>query len=302
MANGLYSLDIRLRPERPAVLPATCGHQAHAAFLEAIRKYAPDLADLLHTPRRRPRPFTVSPLLGMAGRREGEFAVSPERDYSLRVTLLDERLYVELMGRFLEEGRPALRLGEVTFLIAQVLVSPGSSPWAGYTNWEALAAAGADSSVTLEFLTPTAFHLGQRPWGKRFHLFPEPLLVFRSLLRAWNGLCPASLAMEPASLEAYLKEDVIVQEMAGLRTVMWRYPRHLQIGFVGRVTYGFPGDERSLQQRLCALADFAFYAGVGYKTTMGMGQTRRVPECSRRAASAGRKRGGKARSGQQLLC
>lgn len=288
MADRLYSLDIRLHPERPAVLPATCGHQAHAAFLDAVRRAAPDLSALLHAPRHRVRPFTVSPLFGVESQGQGAVMVRPDHDYSLRVTLLDDRLYAELMGRFLEEGRPALRLGEVAFLIAQVLVTPGSSPWAGYTTWEALMETPAASSATLEFLTPTAFHLGQRPWGKRFHLLPEPLLVFRSLLRTWNAFAPAGLTMEAGPLEAYLEEEAIVQALAGLRTVMWRYPRHLQIGFVGQVTYGFPGEDEALRQRLFALAEFAFYAGVGYKTTMGMGQVRRVEAAEERAA--GRKR------------
>ena len=286
MENRLYSLDIRLHPALPTVLPATCGHQAHAAFLDAVRRADPRLATLLHAPGRRIRPFTVSPLLGLPVRPKKEIAVSPEKEYSLRITLLDDTLYVELMERFLEEGRPALRLGEVPFLISQVWVTPGSSPWAGHTTWEALAATEASPSITLEFLTPTAFHLGQRPWGKRFYLLPEPLLVFRSLLRTWNALCPTGLTMEEAPLESYLKEDAIVQEVAGLRTVMWRYPRHLQIGFVGRVTYGFPGKP---PQPLSALADFAFYAGVGYKTTMGMGQVRRIREEGRHSASAGQK-------------
>lgn len=273
--DRIYSLDIQLRPERPALLPATSGHQAHAAFLEAVRQADAELAALLHAPGRPLRPFTVSPLLGAEVQEGGQIRLTPERTYSLRVTLLEEGLYAELMGRFLEEGRPALRLGTSTFLIAQVLVTPGSSPWAGYTTWKELTQARPLERATLEFLSPTAFSLGQRPWGKQFQVLPEPRFVFGSLLRSWNALAPAGLALEPGPLEEYLAENTVVLEIAHLRTAMWRYPRHLQVGFVGKVSYGFRGGDEDIRRQLNALADFSFYAGVGYKTTMGMGQVRR---------------------------
>ncbi len=274
----LYSLAVHLQPERPAVLPATCGHQAHAAFLEAVRQADRDLADLLHGPGLKVRPFTISPLLGAAARGGREIAVLPERSYLLRVTLLHEPIYRELMRRFLEHpGRPSLRLGPASFLVTQVQATPGSSPWAAYTTWEALRQqARAEERATLAFLTPTAFSLGQRPWGKQFLLLPTPAFVFGSLLRTWNALAPAGLGMEPGPLAEYLEKDTVVLELDGLRTQMWRYPRHMQVGFTGRVVYGFQGQDENLRQQLNALADFAFYAGVGYKTTMGMGQTQRT--------------------------
>jgi CRISPR-associated endoribonuclease Cas6 len=276
----LYSLAVHLQPEQPAVLPATSGHQAHAAFLDAVRQADPELAAILHGPDLKVRPFTVSPLLGIAHQRSKGISVSPEQSYVLRITLLREPLYGELMRRFLEDpGRPRLRLGEASFLITEVQVTPGSSPWAGYTTWEALRQqAGAEERATLEFLTPTAFSLGQRPWGKQFYLFPEAVLVFGSLLRTWNALAPDGLDMEPGPLVAYLEKDTVVLEIEGLRTAMWRYPRHLQVGFTGQVAYGFKGQDEDLRRQLNALADFAFYAGVGYKTTMGMGQVRRSTE------------------------
>jgi CRISPR-associated endoribonuclease Cas6 len=57
---------------------------------------------------------------------------------------------------------------------------------------------------------------------------------------------------------------------------MLRFRRSPQVGFVGQVTYGLMAENEAARCQLNALADFAFYAGVGIKTTMGMGQTRRV--------------------------
>jgi hypothetical protein len=64
----LYSLVLILAPTRPATVGATVGHQAHAAFLSAIRESDPVLAEMLHQPNAPVRPFTVSPLWGPARR------------------------------------------------------------------------------------------------------------------------------------------------------------------------------------------------------------------------------------------
>ena len=49
------------------------------------------------------------------------------------------------------------------------------------------------------------------------------------------------------------------------------------IGFLGRVNYLMPEEAPELSCRVVnCLADYAFYAGVGYKTTMGMGMCRRA--------------------------
>jgi CRISPR/Cas system endoribonuclease Cas6 (RAMP superfamily) len=57
---------------------------------------------------------------------------------------------------------------------------------------------------------------------------------------------------------------------------MLRFRRAMQVGFVGRVTYGLMADDEPLRCQLNALAGAALYTGVGMKTTMGMGQCRRV--------------------------
>jgi CRISPR-associated endoribonuclease Cas6 len=54
-------------------------------------------------------------------------------------------------------------------------------------------------------------------------------------------------------------------------------PRNRFIGCVGQVTFQILGHvEPQTIQQINALADYALYAGVGRKTTMGMGMTRRL--------------------------
>ena len=272
----VYSIALKLRPLREGSIPATAGHQAYAAFLATVRRADRALAEVLHEAPLPIKPFTVSPLLGVPKALEGRVAITPAKDYYLRFTVLLPDIFQQFMRRFLTgEARPTLRLGGVEFLISEVLTTPGASPWAGYTSFAQLwENAKAVEEITLKFTSPTAFNLGTKEWGKHFVVFPEPALVFRSLLKVWNGYAPLAFAEEP--LMEYVAENVVVKRH-GIRTQMLRYPRHFQVGFLGRCTYGLMGEGHEYEKRaLNALADFAFYSGVGYHTTMGMGQCYRM--------------------------
>jgi CRISPR-associated endoribonuclease Cas6 len=273
----LYSIVLKLVPTREAAVRATMGRQVHAAFLRTVRKSDAALAEVLHLPNMPRRPFTVSPLLGMGRARHGRVHLSPERDYFLRFTVLYPPIFERFMARFLRgEGRPVIRLGRALLLIKEILTTPGSHPWAGCTSWARLAAeAQPNAEVTLAFTSPTAFGFGQKAWGKKVMVLPLPEVVFGSLARSWNDLAPLPLQVERKALRAYVEEHVVVKRMDGVHTQMHAFRRSMQVGFVGRVVYGLMAENEAARCQLNALADFAFYAGVGMKTTMGMGQTRR---------------------------
>jgi len=275
----LYSIILILTPTRQTTIRATMGHQAHAAFLRTVREADAALAEVLHHPGLSLRPFTISPLMGVDQARDGRVHVSPEQEYALRFTVLYEPIFQQFMRRFLaEKGRPIIRLGGAVFLIKEILVTPDSHPWAGYTSRaHILAEARPWPEITLEFVSPTAFNFGTKPWGKRFVVLPDPEPVFGSLIRTWNALAPPGLQVETAALKAYLADNVVIRRLENLETRMLCYRKHPQIGFVGRVTYGLMGaGDEGVKSQLNALGDFAFYSGVGYHTTMGMGQCHRI--------------------------
>ena len=276
--GALYSLVLTLTPTAEVTLGATVGHQAHAAFLRTIQQVDPSLSEALHAPAVPVRPFTVSPLLGVSQPRNGSFNLSPGQEYFLRFTLLDSAIYERFMARVLQgDGRPVLTLGRASLLLKEIRTTPGSHPWAGYTSWAHLVASAQPlTEITLEFASPTAFSFGQKAWGKKVVILPQPELVFGSLARAWNYLAPPPLQVDRATLETYLEEDVVVKRMDNLRTQMLHFQKSPQVGFLGEVTFGLLGEDNAARAQLNALADFAFYAGVGMKTTMGMGQCRRV--------------------------
>ncbi|MGQ9627966.1 MAG: CRISPR-associated endoribonuclease Cas6 [Anaerolineae bacterium] len=274
----IYSIVLILTPTHEVTLRATMGHQAHAAFLRTVRKSDPALGEVLHMPNLPIRPFTVSPLLGVGQAHDGKVLLSPEKDYFLRFTVLYQPIFERFMARFLYgEGRPAIRLGRALLLIKEILTTPGSHPWAGYTSWnKLLSEARTEPEITLDFVSPTAFGFGQKEWGKKVIVLPEPALTFGSLLRSWNNLAPLPLQMDKDALMAYVEEHVVIKQLSGLETRMLRFSRSPQLGFVGKVTYGLMAEDEASRCQINALADFAFYAGIGMKTTMGMGMVRRV--------------------------
>lgn len=153
--------------------------------------------------------------------------------------------------------------------------------------------------ISLRFYSPTAFSLpvraaiaptddnsnNQQPdtdevsgWskkgGKRMELWPRPELVFGSLARTWTLYSPLLLPVGRDDLERMVASEVVVSRY-DLQTQMLQFPRHKQVGFVGNVVYECM-EGGKLAPILETLADFALYAGIGYKTGMGMGQARRV--------------------------
>jgi CRISPR-associated endoribonuclease Cas6 len=204
--------------------------------------------------------------------------LSPEQDYFLRFTVLYPPIFERFMARFLHgKGRPVIRLGRALLLIKEILTTPGSHPWAGYTSWARLATeARPDAGLALDFSSPTAFGFGQKEWGKKIVVLPQPELVFGSLARSWNNLAPPPLQLERKPLMTYVQDHVVIKRLQGLETQMLRFGRSPQVGFVGQVMYGLMAENEAARCQLNALADLAFYAGVGIKTTMGMGQCRRM--------------------------
>jgi len=211
--------------------------------------------------------------------------VTPEHSYELRFTVLDQGLFTTFVQHFLRGGsRPTVRLSGVEFQVSEVLTTPGSHPWAGYTTaqelldrWQGRDMGGKDNPghvFHLEFASPTAWSLGGR-LGKRMEVLPQPRLFFGGLATTWDYWFKDVFTMG-RDLREYVAETVVVSQMQ-LETRMHQYRGYKQVGAVGRLTYRLldyanPGWARLLN----TLADFAFYAGVGYKTTMGMGQVRRL--------------------------
>lgn len=271
MSNSyLYSVVLDLHAVNATTIAATMGHQTHALFLDLISQVDSALATRVHEEPGY-RPFTVSLLEG-ARPQGNRVALQPGQSCQLRVTLLDGgALWQCLHKRFLTAQPILLRLGEASLKVNRMLSHPADDPagWAGYTDWQTIAATEARRSITLRFASPTAFSLGKR----RFALIPDPVLVWDSLLRVWNSYTPEVLRIEKDALRDFVKQQVVISD-SHIHTTTLSFPTHPQKGFVGTCSYLVQQHERKEANQLAALAEFARYAGMGSKTTMGMGQVR----------------------------
>ncbi|MBI5302959.1 MAG: CRISPR system precrRNA processing endoribonuclease RAMP protein Cas6 [Chloroflexi bacterium] len=259
------------------------GREAHALFLGLVRDADPALAESLHEPRGE-KPFTVSiltahPLLPLSSpdskyqeRREG---VGGSGVRFLRFTAFEPRLAQTLAENVLPTLRVPreIRLGNARFTTGAPITDRAAHPWAATRDPRALvdhwfaSDARLDSRVTLQFLTPTAHRAIHRNI-----LFPQPAQLWGGWLRAWNAY--AQPAFED-DLIMQVEQNVALSQYA-LKTEVVDFGEFRQAGWVGRATFTCFGKERALWRVLQLLADFAFYCGTGYKTTQGMGVTRKI--------------------------
>jgi len=263
-----YVMELRLLSLDNNPLPATLGYNSYALFLNILRNSAPEFAAELHQ-MDGPKPFTTA-TTSLAYQRKTTSTSETPNQLLLRLTFLTDEAVAYFLKSALEWDNRALQLGSAHFKVEQVRLLDVDRPKKNFCSYEELlSAATAEHSLAFHFLSPTAF----RSEGKRNVLFPEPGLVFGSLLNRWN-------AFSPVKLETELQQCFDSQILLGrykLETRMLNFGNYQETGFVGRCSFVLK-DELSEQQlrTINALADFTLYSGVGAKTTMGMGQARRT--------------------------
>jgi CRISPR-associated endoribonuclease Cas6 len=268
----LVSTVVSVQPQTELTIPVTVGKAVHACFLQMIRKIDAELAQELHDAARL-KCFTTSPLQGPLLVKDRQIRLDPEQTYWLRFTSVESHLSTLLLA-LEQEGMPTLHLFGHDFIICSVTSRPTAHPWARRSTYEDIWArwiaseSPPDRRVNLAFVSPTAFRSESRTIP-----LPLPRLVFSSLWERWNRYAPSSL--DPKLLEA-INAGVDISRYT-LETHMLDFERYRQIGYVGTCEFlARKGVKDDVIRGMQLLVDFALYAGVGSKTTMGMGQTRRI--------------------------
>jgi CRISPR-associated endoribonuclease Cas6 len=269
------------------------GRQIHAWLLNLVRAKNPAFAQELHDGARH-KPFTVA-IGTLSGAEEGIANLSLcEPSLIFRITSLSNKLTI-LLGECIE-GLHEIQLGGTTFRLRQVSLNTCEHMLAGTNSfeqiWEDAGFRLQLGDVSLRFLTPTAFSFNyssrslenmeselpdrnraKRQLDRRNTLFPIARLVFASLAEKWTEYAPEKLKIKPESQRIFL--DLVREEAHAIRTALPLDYNKFQVkGFVGGCTYSAgckPSAE--FQHMLHVLASFAFYGGVGLKTTSGMGLT-----------------------------
>lgn len=255
--SSLHAIVVHLGAAERGVLPASLGRAIHAQVLDWFRQADPSISEAIH--QRQESPISLSGLMGK--RRSTGVQIGDE--FSFRISLLEGDLMEPLL-RGLEVFHPQqITLGQFPFTIRRINMLPGTDPWVGSADYGLLARSPVtQNDLTLRFASPTSFKLKE---GQGIQPFPLPESVFGSLQRRWNAFAPEGLRF-PAMNWSGLVSDY------DLKTQKFRMENSVERGAIGWVRYRFPDPE---QARIATiLAHFAFFAGVGRKTAMGMGQTR----------------------------
>ena len=275
-ATDLFSLTLHLKvlsfTNQHTQPQSWWGRAAHWWLLNLLNQSDPTLAQRMHDGDSDLRPFTVSSLLNYHPRR----GLQPDQVYEMRVTALSGEIAAALQRGAAPDGifnnGCKAELDRILFEVVQTRIeSPG-------VNFHALCDAYllpghfVPRSIQLEFISPTAF----KKDGRLSQFFPEPSLVFGSLLRRWNQFAPLNL---PDELLRYARECLWVSDYS-LRTV--RIPLKLESeeskatlkGCLGWVRYRTNNFDRYWMSLVEALAAFSEFSGVGAKLSWGLGQTR----------------------------
>jgi CRISPR-associated endoribonuclease Cas6 len=308
----LYAFQLKLRPLQEGTLMPFSGELVHAAWLGWLGSAAPEVASWLHEGNKR-RLFTCSSLqfpfpatrMCDAERENVHMPLTPEKTYCVRITLLLGELfplfYNALTDFKLEtmigaKKPPFMQLGKQQFLLEEVVAdSDNASGWTGFTLFDKLAEKartiklGRMEPLTLEFASLTTFNRSNernRIYGPHPSLLPLPQYVFPGLARRWQELAPPELAgmVQGDLVEQYALDDGIIIADYNLKPHTVKFTTHWQQGFVGKCKYHLRGPDEAttdeapltVRQQILLLAQLAFYCGVGYKTSMGMGRTRPV--------------------------
>jgi CRISPR-associated endoribonuclease Cas6 len=305
----LYALLLKLRPIQPGTLMAFSGELVHGAWMRWLRESAPAVATWLHDGNKR-RLFTCSSLLFplspqrmMEAERENiHLPLDPERTYTIRITLLLGELFPLFYDTLMNfhaatmgaRRPPFIQIGKQVFLLEEVILDKDDrTGWTGFIplatlveQVQAFRLSGAEN-FKLEFDSLTTFNRSNarsREYGPHYARLPLPQYVFPGLIRRWEDIAPPDLVsvIQKDRIEQYIQDDGIIITDYDLKTHYVKFTTHLQPGFIGSCKYQLRGPDEStgpdtpltVRQQLLLLASLAFYCGIGYKTSMGMGRVR----------------------------
>ncbi len=284
----LLSILLALTAESSYPILGALGRPAQAWFLQQVTRANPGLAQRLHDEQGL-KPYTVSSLLDQHGRPLGAGTwLKPGQAVWLRLTTLNDELSLALEKHMIKKLPKRLTLYKMDFRVNDIYERQEEHLWAGSSSFSEIAQdfsnATTDNNVRMEFASPTAF----RTNGLDICL-PLPGQVFRSLWAKWNAYCPEPMQVQDLWPE-FAEACILVSEMTTVNTHHWAFAegtRGGSIGFTGTVGFHLP-DKKRLHKDwhpyydgtatvMHSLAKFAFYAGVGHHTTIGMGQVRPIP-------------------------
>lgn len=241
----LTQAEIELTLPAGQILNQSMGSILHGALMEIV---SPEWAEVMHS--RKVRPYSQY-VVFTEGRALWRLQTLTEEAFDHILVPLMKVSRISLRQRGMDVGLSRFRIGK-----QETFEQIEETYWASPTKVH---------HVDMEFLTSASV----KSQGQ-YAIFPEPQLVFVSLVNKWN-LYSGGSAVEEDDLFMHLASQT---DIAGYRLHMHPFSlegRRIR-AFRGSVRYGFFKNEAAANL-IATLAHFADYAGVGIKTALGMGGT-----------------------------
>jgi CRISPR-associated endoribonuclease Cas6 len=257
----LVGLQIELQPTQDSILPSNYTYWLHAWFLDQIRQIDPELSAELHD-NQTDKAFTLSGFLGDSKSIDRTIQFFARNTYRCQITALNKPLCNALKNWRIPKN---IKLRDITFQVRHWQISLPPTTYTALWN-----KVSADDELSLNFLSPTAFHKN----GNHMPL-PIPENLLHSYLRRWN-----SFARRQFDLDEFLpwvREGVVLLRHNIRSTKAQPGKQGSVTGFTGTIQLGITNKalRDPLHSQLAhALIAAAPYFGTGHKVTFGLGQTR----------------------------
>lgn len=260
-----FSLPLRLSlPGKPKASYLITPDHLHAFFFSLIPE---ELAEAFHKPAKY-RPFCVwAPQIFKFNFSEEE-RNSPPEEITITISFLKDEIFPPFLSSlfkiFQKKENPKLFLGpyRVKFYSKNEPPLLKHDEYLVYENSEI----SLKPLLSFRFITPASFKKGEVDYP-----LPDPKLLFKSLINKWNYFSPVKI---PVDLRPAIDEKLYI-----VHTSIKTYKVELSLGsaitgFVGKAIFAGKNLTEEELKWLAILGNFANFAGVGRKTTMGLGMTK----------------------------
>lgn len=239
------------------------GEQFHGLLFEMLKALDSQFTATLH--EQTTKPFSITGIRGPLAHRAGWTYLSGDQEYRFYIHTLNEpmRDHLERLATWAPTAALDWAIGSVR--ITPLRIEAVRTPVSYAAVLERAFEAPGLAKVCMNFRSPVSF---RREGTQR--LLPETRLVVESLLRRWNRMGDVELDVDERALNEALRISHY-----DLSASLVPFDKYTIIGFRGELHYSLTSDVDPYHQGvLRALFRFAEYAGIGYKTTMGMGEVR----------------------------
>jgi CRISPR-associated endoribonuclease Cas6 len=229
------------------------GKHIHGLFFKALERYDSKLSERLHGSASS-RPFSLS------------YVYKGKNGYWFRIASWVDEICEAVFRYF--TANPIVYIGDCVFSLIRTSTDPNESPWAARIDWNAfvkIISSTFTNPFWLEHFSPTAFKTGDS------HLpLPVPQFIVNSVYRQ----LPDQLRSKINSSSEELSE-ILQLKRYEIRSIYNRKNQGSISSFLGKTQWQISAkSDKELVTELWLLLNFAFFSGIGVKTTQGMGMCR----------------------------